>query len=137
MLRDLQISQNLVPVVDMAAVMNSESLLSGSITNIELAGSVMEGLMDTGDSLILTSWRHYYCSTGSLHDSDIDLARKCLSLAPADTVREVQDCFDLIAALQSLADFVLGDGYSGHTLQGVSTQVVGHPVDDIYYAIFI
>ena len=80
MLRDLQILQNLVPVVDMVAVMNSS----------------------------LTAWRHYYCSTGSLHDSDIDLARKCLSLAP-DTVREVQDCYDLIAALQSLADFGLGD----------------------------
>ena len=112
-LRDLQMLQNLIPVVDMSGVMLSytESLLSsGSQTNIELAGSVMEGLIDTGDSLqlILTAWRHYYTSAASLNDPDIDLARKCLSLAP-DGVREVLDCYDLIASLQSLADFGLSD----------------------------
>ena len=112
-LRDLQCLQNLIPVVEMTGVMlgYTESLLSsGSHTNIELAGSVMEGLIDTGDSLqlILTAWTHYYTTAASLGDPDIDLARKCLSLAP-DGVREIQDCYDLIAALQSLADFGLSD----------------------------
>ena len=112
-LRDLQCLQNLVPVVEMTGVMlgYTESLLSsGSHSNIELAGSVMEGLIDTGDSLqlVLTAWRHYYSTAASLSDPDIDLARKCLSLAP-DGVRDIQDCYDLIAALQSLADFGLSD----------------------------
>ena len=112
-LRDLQCLQNLVPVVEMTGVMlgYTESLLSsGSHSNIELAGSVMEGLIDTGDSLqlIMTAWRHYYSTAASLSDPDIDLARKCLSLAP-DGVRDIQDCYDLIAALQSLADFGLSD----------------------------
>ena len=53
-LRDLQKLQNLIPVVNIQGVMLSytESLLtSGSHTNISLAGSVMEGLVDTADSL--------------------------------------------------------------------------------------
>ena len=112
-LRDLQKLQSLIPVVNIQSVMLSytESLLSsGSHTNIALAGTVMEGLIDTADSLklILTAWRHYYSSASGLHDPDLELARKCLSLAP-EGVREVQDCYDLIAALQSLADFGLQD----------------------------
>ena len=112
-LRDLQRLQSLIPVVNIQSVILSytESLLSsGSHTNIALAGTVMEGLIDTADSLklILTAWRHYYSSAGGLHDPDLELARKCLSLAP-EGVREVQDCYDLIAALQSLADFGLQD----------------------------
>ena len=110
-LRDLQKLQNLIPVVNIQGVMLSytESLLSsGSHSNIALAGSVMEGLIETADSLrlIVTAWRHYYSSASGLHDPDLELARKCLSLAP-DGVREIQDCYDLIAALQSLADFGL------------------------------
>ena len=112
-LRDLQKLQSLLPVVNIQSVLLSytESLLSsGSHTNIALAGTVMEGLIDTADSLklILTAWRHYYSSASGLHDPDLELARKCLSLAP-EGVREVQDCYDLIAALQSLADFGLQD----------------------------
>ena len=112
-LRDLQCLQNLVPVVEMTGVVlgYTESLLSsGSHSNIELAGSVMEGLIATGDSLqlVMTALRHYYSTAASLSDPDIDLARKCLSLAP-DGVRDIQDCYDLIAALQSLADFGLSD----------------------------
>ena len=112
-LRDLQQLQNMISVVDMSGVIlrYTESLLSsGRHANIELAASVMEGLVDSDDSvqLILTAWRHYYSNAGSLLDNDLDLARKVLSLAP-EGVREVQDCYDLIAALQSLADFGLHD----------------------------
>ena len=71
---------------------------------------MMEGLLDTEESvqLVLAAWTHYYSTAQDLADPDIELARKCLSLAP-EGVKEVQDCYDLIAALQSLADFGLGD----------------------------
>ena len=113
-LRDLQQLQHLVSIVDMSGVLLSytESLLSsGRHVNIDLAASVMEGLIDTEDSvrLILAAWRHYYSSAGSLVDPDLDLARKVLSLAPEPGLREVQECYDLIAALQSLTDFGLDD----------------------------
>merc|ERR1719308_581730 len=88
----------------------TESLLSsGSSTNIDLAGTVLEGVVESGDTLqlLLTAWRHYYTSSSGVGDPDLDLARQVLSLAQPGS-REVQDCYDLIAALHSLADFGLG-----------------------------
>jgi len=111
-LRDLQLLQSLIPCVTMQAVILSytESLLSsGSSTNIDLAGTVLDGVVESGDTLqlLLTAWRHYYTSSSGVGDPDLELARQCLSLAQPGS-REVQDCYDLIAALQSLADFGLG-----------------------------
>jgi len=110
-LRDLQLLQSLISCVSMNTVIlgYTESLLSsGSSSNIDLAGSVLEGVVDSDDTikLILTAWRHYYSSSGGLGDVELDLARQCLSLAPPGN-REIQDCYDLIAALQSLSDFGL------------------------------
>jgi len=111
-LRDLQLLQSLIPCVSMETVILSytESLLSsGSSSNIDLAGTVLEGVVESGDTLqlLLTAWRHYYTSSSGVGDPELDLARQCLALAQ-DGSREVQDCYDLIAALQSLADFGLG-----------------------------
>merc|ERR1719431_183565 len=90
-----------------------ESLLSsGSPTNISLAGSVLEGMMSAEQqvSLVVTAWRHYYSVSGDLGDHNLDLARQVLALVrdTAPHVREVAECHDLIAALQSMADFGLG-----------------------------
>ena len=88
----------------------TESLLSsGSSSNIDLAGTVLEGVVESGVTmqLLLTAWRHYYISSSGVGDPELDLARQCLALAQ-DGCREVQDCYDLISALQNLADFGLG-----------------------------
>ena len=94
-LRDLQVLQNLILCVSMQSVILSytESLLSsGSSANIELAGTVLEGVVET-------TWRHYYTRSSGVGDQDLELARQVLSLAQ-HSCREIQDCYDLIAALQ-------------------------------------
>jgi len=111
-LRDLQLLQSLIPCVSIQSVILSytESLLSsGSSINIDLAGTVMEGVVETGDTLhlVVTAWRHYYTSASGVGDPDLELAKQCLALADPGS-REIQDCYDLITALQSLEDFGLG-----------------------------
>ena len=86
-LRDLQQLQHLVSIVDMSGVLLSytESLLSsGRHVNIDLAASVMEGLIDTEDDsvrLILAAWRHYYSRTTLAARSELVQCADLLSFA--------------------------------------------------------
>ena len=86
-LRDLQQLQHLVSIVDMSGVLLSytESLFSsGRHVNIDLAASVMEGLIDTEDDsvrLILAAWRHYYSRTTLAARSELVQCADLLSFA--------------------------------------------------------
>merc|ERR1719193_402498 len=59
--------------------------------------------------LVVTAWTHYFTTSTNLHDPNIDLARQCLSLVKSSADKEIRECTDLIASLQSLADFGLAD----------------------------
>ena len=111
-LRDLQLLQTMLPVVAMEGVLYSycESLLSSGVAaNIDLAGPVMEGMLEGEEQerLVLTAWRHYYSTAGGLADPSLDLARKVVGLLQP-TPRALDHCYDLLAALQSMQDFDLG-----------------------------
>ena len=110
-LRDLQRLQKLIPIVPIQRVfyMFCESLLSsGSPTNIDLAGDVLQSMMEPEDqvSLIITAWTHYFSTSSNLNDPNIELAKHCLCLVKSSS-KELLDCGDLISSLQSLADFGL------------------------------
>lgn len=110
-LRDLQRLQKLIPVVPIQRVfyMFCESLLSsGSPANIDLAGDVLQSMMEPKDqvSLIITAWTHYFSTSSNLNDPNIELAKHCLCLIKS-SAKEIIDCGDLISSLQSLADFGL------------------------------
>jgi len=110
--RDLQLLQNLLPVVPMEGVVYNycESLLSsGSAANINLASSVVEGMMGSEEQerLVTTAWRHYYSTSSGINDPVLDLARQVLGLLQP-TPRAIDHCYDLLAALQSMEDFGLG-----------------------------
>ena len=110
--RDLQLLQNLLPVVPMEGVVYNycESLLSsGSAANITLASSVVEGMMGSEEQerLVTTAWRHYYSTSSGINDPVLDLARQVLGLLQP-TPRAIDHCYDLLAALQSMEDFGLG-----------------------------
>ena len=110
--RDLQLLQNLLPVVPMEGVVYNycESLLSsGSAANITLASSVVEGMMgsEEQEKLVTTAWRHYYSTSSGINDPVLDLARQVLGLLQP-TPRAIDHCYDLLAALQSMEDFGLG-----------------------------
>ena len=110
--RDLQLLQNLLPVVPMEGVVYNycESLLSsGSAANISLASSVVEGMMgsEEQEKLVTTAWRHYYSTSSGINDPVLDLARQVIGLLQP-TPRAIDHCYDLLAALQSMEDFGLG-----------------------------
>ena len=111
--RDLQLLQNLLPIVPMEGVVYNycESLLSsGSSANITLASSVVEGMMgpEEQERLVTTAWRHYYSTSSGINDPVLDLARQVLGLLQP-TPRAIDHCYDLLAALQSMEDFGLGN----------------------------
>ena len=111
--RDLQLLHTLLPVVGMEGVVSSycESLLSSGVSSsVSLAGPVLEGMLEQAEqvTLVEAAWRHYYSTAAGLEDPLLELARQVLGLLqPAP--RELDKCWDLLAALQSMQDFGLGD----------------------------
>ena len=111
-LRDLQLLQTLAPGLPHQQVLRgftASLLASGRPSNIELAGTVLEGVVDAEHTveLLENAWRHYYSQAGGWEDPVLGLARQCLQLGPGDS-RQLAVCRDLTAALASLQEFGLG-----------------------------
>merc|ERR1719370_1935319 len=60
------------------------------------------------ERLVTTPWRHYYSTSSGINDPVLDLARQVLGLLQP-TPRAIDHCYDLLAALQSMEDFGLGN----------------------------
>ena len=84
--------------------------------------------------VVITAWKHYFTSSTNYQDPNIALAKQCLRIIQFES-KEINECFDLISSLQSLADFGLPDIHPFSVLNSSNRIVGGLTIPK--YAIFL